>query len=121
MTTTSGFLDMLKDQFAALGQISVRRMFGGAGVYCDGLMFGLVADDVLYLKVDEQNRAVFDAEELDAFAYETSKGVAMIASYRRAPECLWDDPDEAMIWGRNALAAARRAAASGKSKRARSK
>ena len=120
MTTTSGFLDMLKDRFAALGAISVRRMFGGAGIYCDGLMFGLVADDVLYLKADDGNRAVFEVEGLDAFAYETSKGVTVIASYRRAPERLWDDPDEAMIWGRNALAAARRTAASGKSKRARS-
>ena len=46
MTVSAGFVDMLKEQLVEFGSVSVRRMFGGAGVYNDGVMFGLIADDL---------------------------------------------------------------------------
>jgi DNA transformation protein len=52
MTASDSFVDFLKDSLSGLGPVSVRRMFGGAGVYADGVMFGLVAQDALYLKAD---------------------------------------------------------------------
>ena len=84
-------------------------MFGGAGIFCDGLMFALVADDVLYLKVDGENRAGFEAEALPAFSYQTKIGRTVIASFRRAPDRLLDDADELAVWARASLTAAHRA------------
>ena len=62
--------EFIRDLFAPFGPVAVRRMFGGAGVYCDGLMFGLVSDDTLYFRVDDGNRGAFEAEGLSPFTYE---------------------------------------------------
>jgi len=99
---------LLEEHLAPLGPIQVRRMFGGAGVFLDGLMFGLVSDGVLYLKVDDRNRPVFEAEGLGPFVYEKLGKPATLTSYRQAPERLLDEPDEMLAWARDALAAARR-------------
>lgn len=109
MTVSSGFLELLRDQLEALGPVSLRRMFGGAGIYCDGVMFALVADDVVYFKVDDENRPAFEAESLPPFSYETRNGRTVIASFRRAPDRLLDDADELVEWARRAVAAAHRA------------
>jgi DNA transformation protein len=66
MTVSSGFSDMLIDVLGPLGRVSVRRMFSGAGVYRDGVMFGLVSDDVLFLKADAASKGAFEAEGADS-------------------------------------------------------
>jgi DNA transformation protein len=110
MTASAGFLEHLKDLLAPLGAISVRRMFGGAGIYCDGQMFALVDDDTLYLKTDEAGREAFEAEGMGPFTYTTKRGTGVLASYWSAPERLLEDPDDVLMWSRRALNAARRAA-----------
>ena len=110
MSASEGFVELLKDALSGLGPVSVRRMFGGAGVYADGVMFGLVADDTLYLKVDAGTAAAYAAEGLDPFLY-SGRGKTIALSYRRAPERLLDDRDEMAQWARTALGVARRAAA----------
>jgi DNA transformation protein len=101
-----GFLDFLKDQLSGVGPVSVRRMFGGAGIYRDGVMFALVADETLYLKVDGLTVADFEAENLGPFVYGTGKGPNTIHSYRRAPERCLDDPQIMAEWAETALEAA---------------
>lgn len=101
--------DYIRDIFSAFGPVSVRRMFGGAGIYADGLMFALVADDVIYLKVDAQNDSHFEREQLPPFTYTARNGKRALMSYRRMPDRLYDDPEELAHWAREALAAARRA------------
>jgi len=59
MAVSDEFINYVIDQLAGWGEVTARRMFGGAGLYCDGKMFGLVADDVAYLKVDDSNREDF--------------------------------------------------------------
>src|SRR5438477_8969247 len=88
-----GFVEFLKDQLSAFGPVSVRPMFGGAGIYRDGVMFALIAGEVLYLKADEQTKAEFEDEGLAPFAYATRGGSNTIMSYWRAPERCLDDPD----------------------------
>jgi DNA transformation protein len=107
MSTSDGFLDLLRDGLAGLGPVLVRRMFGGAGIYSDGVMFALVVDDTLYLKADAVSRAAFEGEGLGAFVYD-GKGKAITMSYWRAPERLLDEPDELLAWAATALAVARR-------------
>jgi DNA transformation protein len=110
MTASAGFIELLEDALSGLGPVSVRRMFGGAGVYADGVMFGLVADDTLYLKADDATQRAFAAEGLEPFVYE-GRGRKIAMSYWRIPERLLDDPDEMVAWARAALGVARRAAA----------
>jgi DNA transformation protein len=100
--------DDIRELFSVFGLVAVRRMFGGAGIYADGTMFGLVAGGVIYLKADELNAPAFERENLPPFTYETRDGKRGVMSYRRMPERLYDDPDELATWARDALAAAQR-------------
>jgi len=110
MAVSESLRELLHEQLAPLGHVTVRRMFGGAGVYCDGLMFGLIARDTLYFKTDDGNRAAYEAESMEPFTYE-GKAKPIQMSYWRVPERLFDEPEELAEWARAALAAARRAAA----------
>jgi DNA transformation protein len=110
MSASDSFADFLKDLLGGLGDVTVRRMFGGSGVFCDGLMFAIVADDALFLKADDGNRAAFEAEGLEPLTYE-AKGRTIVLPYWQVPERLFDEPEEMLAWARDALAAARRASA----------
>jgi DNA transformation protein and related proteins len=111
MVASASFAEFLREQLAPLGRITMRRMFGKTGVFCDDLMFGMVRDNELYFRVDDGNRAVFkEAEDSPPLNYE-KQGRAIDLSFWRAPERLFDEPDELVTWARAALAAARRVAA----------
>ena len=103
----SEFVDHLAEQLAAFGPVTIRRMFGGHGVFRDGLMFGLVVDDGLYFKADEHNRASFEARGLPRFEY-TRKGKQISLSYHLAPEDALEDPHALAEWARLAFDAALR-------------
>jgi DNA transformation protein and related proteins len=108
---SDSFREFLREQLAPLGRVTMRRMFGKTGVFCDGLMFGMVTDNMLYLRVDDHNRAAFkEAESFPPLSYE-KKGSTIDLSFWRSPERLFDEPDELVTWARIALAAARRVAA----------
>ena len=103
----SEFVDNLNEVFTLFGLIHTKRMFGGYGVYHDNLMFGLVADDVLYLKADDNSSNTFSRRGLSQFEYEKgSKKVKM--SYYMAPEEIFDDPEKAREWASRAFEAALR-------------
>ncbi len=102
---SNGFRAYLEEQFAPLGGVSIKSMFGGLGVFREGLMFGLVADDTLYFRIDDENRPAFESEGSEPFVYE-GKGKPMAMAYWRAPERLYDDPDEFRRWAEEAFAAA---------------
>lgn len=106
---SSEFSDFLIEQMAGFGAVSARRMFGAVGLYRDGVMFAILADDVLYFRIDETTRGDFEAEGLDSFSYETKAGRHAILSYRRAPERCLEDADEMAAWCRKAHEAALRA------------
>jgi DNA transformation protein len=111
MVASAGFAESLREQFAPLGHLTMRRMFGKTGVFCDGLMFGMVTDDTLYFRVDEGNRETLaEAASTPPLNYQ-KRGEMIDLSFWRAPERLLDEPDELMIWARAALDAARRVAA----------
>jgi DNA transformation protein and related proteins len=110
MVASDSFAEFLREQLAPLGRLTMRRMFGKTGVFCDGVMFGMVADNTLYFRVDDDNRATFkEAESLPPLNYE-SQGRIIDLSFWRAPDRLFDEPDELVRWARAALAAAHRVA-----------
>jgi len=103
------FAEHLQDAFRRFGPIETRRMFSGAGVYHQGVMFGLVVDEVLYLKVDDANRAAFTERGLGPFAYTRLGRRVQIGSFHQAPEEVLEDADAAVAWARPAYEAALRA------------
>jgi DNA transformation protein and related proteins len=111
MVASDSFAEFLREQLAPLGRVTMRRMFGKTGVFCDGLMLGMVTDDTLYVRVDDGNRAVFKEAEVFPPLNYAKKGSTIDLSFWRVPERLFDEPDELVDWARAALEAARRVAA----------
>ena len=103
----SEFVDYLPELFLELGSVSTRKMFGGYGIFYDGLMIGLVADQRLYLKADSQSAPIFSESGLSQFQY--PKGDKLVGmSYYLAPEEALEDPSEMREWAQIAYEAALR-------------
>ena len=89
------------DLFHHFGRISVRRMFGGEGIYGNGPMFGIIVDDRIYFKTDDTTRGAYVAEQCEPFTY-MKEGKRMSMSYFAIPERLYDAPEELADWARQA-------------------
>ncbi|MEI8154508.1 MAG: TfoX/Sxy family protein, partial [Hyphomicrobiales bacterium] len=96
------------DLLAPLARGGKSAMFGGAGVFADGLMIALVVDGVIFLKADAATIPPFEREGMAPFNYGTTRGTRTLTSYWRMPERLYDDADELAGWARHAMDAARR-------------
>ncbi len=111
MVASDSFAEFLREQLAPLGRVTLRHMFGKTGVFCDGVMLGMVTENTLYFRVDDHNRVTFkEAASFPPLNY-GKKGSTIDLSFWRVPERLFDEPDEFVTWARAALAAARRVAA----------
>lgn len=116
MAKQSEFVAYLLELLSFYGPVTAKSMFGGYGIYRGDLMFGLVADDVLYLKVDTENRAEFEAEDLEPFVY-VKNDKPMKMSYYQLPEEALENPEALSRWADLGYQAALRAAASKKRKK----
>lgn len=114
------FIDHLLDLMRDLGAVNARRMFGGHGIYRGNVMFGLVSSQVLYLKADDGNRALFEAEDLEPFTYD-GKSRSIQLSYYRAPDAALESPAIMMDWAGHAHEAALRSGIQAKKKKAAGK
>jgi len=111
MPRRSETVEYLVELMRPWGAVTAKSMFGGWGLYREGLFFAIVADDVLYLKTDDETRATFEAEHLDPFVFRSKDGTSTAMSYRRAPDEALENPDEMARWAGLAYGAAVRAAA----------
>ena len=100
--TTAFLLELL----SPLGAIAARRMFGGVGLFRDGLMFCLIAREELYFKVGDLNRPAYEEAGEAPFTYETKNGTNTLSSYWRCPPDLLDDGETFRTWARAAMDAA---------------
>ena len=95
--------EFIRDLFAQFRPVTIKRMFSGAGIFANGLMFGLIVRDVIYLKADETSIADFEREGSEPFTYTRGKSTGRprrhALPYWRLPERLYDDPDELAVWG----------------------
>lgn len=120
MRADSDFVANVLDLLAPWGVVSARRMFGGYGLYRQGLTFAIVADDALYLKADGINKPDFERAGMEPFTYEArNKRIAL--SYWEAPSELFDDPDAMIAWAQRAFDAALRAKAAPKRRKTKEK
>ena len=106
----SEFIDYLQEVFELFGPVRARRMFGGHGLFHEGLMFALVVEDCLYLKADAINRKWFLEAGLGPFQY-SRKGRLVSLGYYQAPPEILEEPEQAAAWARRSFEAALRARA----------
>jgi len=105
MAVSSEYLDYVHDQLSGLGGVSSRRMFGGAGLYCDEFFFALIDDDTLYLRVNDDNRADYTVRGMGQFRpYADRPELSM--SYYETPADVLEDPAQLVSWARRSVAAA---------------
>jgi DNA transformation protein len=99
--------DSLQDLFQAVGPVTIKRMFGGKGIYVDGMIIAIDLRDEVRLKGDAEAAALYEAAGCRQWTYthKTSKKPVSMP-YWTIPEEAFDDPDEAAKWARVALGAA---------------
>jgi DNA transformation protein len=97
----ASFKDYVVDQLSSFGGVGARAMFGGFGLYKAGVMFGLIANDELYFKVDETNRAEYETRKSQPFVYE-GKNKPISMSYWRVPGEILENPDDLKDWAMKA-------------------
>lgn len=103
MPRTNEFCDYVVDLLSPLGPASYKFMFGGYGVYVDGLMIAIVADDQLLLRADDENRP--DYEGLGIGPFQPYEGKSQSMPFYTVPDEVMDNPDELVEWARKSLAA----------------
>src|SRR4051794_25526341 len=103
--------DYLIDLFSEFGPIVLRRMFSGYGIVADGVNFAMALRAGLIFRVDDLTVARYEAERARPFQYDIRNKTIVVKSYRHLPERLYDDPEELAVWAREAVGAAKRAAA----------
>lgn len=108
MAPPTAFAEFVVELLEPFGGVGARRMFGGVGLFRDGVMFSLIADDTLFLKADDENRPRFEAAGMGPFVYRR-EGRDVALSYYAAPPHLFDDAEELCAWARDAYQAALRA------------
>ena len=101
MPVSPEYLDYLIDQLKAFGPVTTKRMFGGAGLYQQGVFFGIVADDTLYFKIDDANKADYEAAGSGPFRPFGTYAMG----YYEVPADVLEDPDELVLWAKKAFEA----------------
>ena len=109
LRVTPEFRDFVLDQLARVPQLRAKRMFGGIGLYSGELFFAILAADELFFKVDDGNRAAYEAADSEPFRPVLDRPVSM--SYWRVPIEVLEDPVELGPWAKEAIRAAEAAAA----------
>jgi len=109
--THNEFVEHVVETMREFGAVTAKQMFGGWGLYQDGAFFAIIVGDALYLKVDDENRAEFEAAGLESFVYVTKDGDRIAMSYYQAPPEALESPAAMTDWARSGYAAALRAKA----------
>lgn len=103
MAKDDGFHEYILEQLQGVEGITSRKMFGGVGIYKDGLIFGMIADGKLYFKVDELNQKDFEDHNMGPFTYTNKSGKAVSMSYYEVPEKIIEDRHDLRNWVQKSL------------------
>ena len=105
MAVTDDFLQYVLEQLAGLGHVVPRRMFGGVGLYHEERFFGLIAGDILYLKVNDSNRRDYEARNMGRFRPFADKPHWSM-TYYEVPADTLEDAEECTVWAQKSVAIA---------------
>ena len=115
MSVSGEYIEYVVDQLGCIGAVTAKRMFGGVGLYHDGLFFGLIASDMLYFKVDDDNRSAYESARSKPFQPYGDGSYSM--NYYEVPVDVLEDVDQLRTWANEAVAAASRKVSRSKKKR----
>lgn len=115
MAINEGFKDYILDQLRDFGSVTVKKMFGGAGIYHEGVIFGLIADDVLYFKVDDHNRG--DYEQFGMGPFQPFANKPMVMSYYEVPPQVLENTSQLREWAYKAWLVSQDSRLTGKKKK----
>jgi DNA transformation protein len=104
LSVSKQYQDFIVDQLSIVGSIHCKRMFGGVGLYSDGIFFALIANDVLYLKVNDTNRQDYESAGMDAFRPYPDK--TRIMQYFELPAEILEEQTELLVWAKKSIAVA---------------
>ncbi len=107
MSAEREFVAHVIDLLSNFGSCEAKRMFGGYGIFHQGLMIGLIAEASLYLKVDAQSKPLFESEASEAFVYYKQNKTFQL-SYYTAPEAFFEEVETTLYWAQQAFDAAQR-------------
>jgi len=107
MSVTPSYRAFVLEQLQVVGPVTAKAMFGGVGLYCEGLFFGLIDDDTVFLKVDDGNRADFEAAGMSPFRPYGDESYSM--KYFELPAEALENSEALRVWAAKSLEAARRA------------
>lgn len=105
MAVSDAYRDFVLEQLADAGRVTPRAMFGGVGLYLDGLFFALIDDDTLYFKADDSTRVRYEQSGSKPFCPFPDRPEQSMA-YWQVPAEVLEDPDELATWAREALGVA---------------
>jgi DNA transformation protein len=105
MAVDESYKEYVVDQLGKLGYVTVKKMFGGAGIYYDSLIFGLLADDVLYFKVDDSNKSDYERAGMKPFQPFDDK--PMVMPYYEVPVDILENRELLANWAMKSLSASR--------------
>ena len=106
MSVGNEYKEFVRELLSPFGDVQIRSMFGGGGIYYQGVMFAFIADEILYLKSDQSNIPDFEAEDMGPFVYEGKSGKPVRMSYWQVPERLLEDPEEMESWAKKSFTVA---------------
>ena len=89
------------EQLSAIGYVTAKKMFGGVGLYADGIFFALIANDTLYQKVDDTNRQDYESAGMDAFRPYPDKTRTM--QYYEVPVEVLEDEEVLNDWAKKSI------------------
>ena len=105
MPVSDAFKDYVLEQLGGLGAVSARRMFGGVGLYCGVLFFGVINDNLLYLRIDDATRPRYEAEGMTALRPVRARP-EVLAAYYQVPDRVLEDAETLVEWARRSVAVA---------------
>ncbi|HEX8365627.1 MAG TPA: TfoX/Sxy family protein [Allosphingosinicella sp.] len=111
MAIDEGLFAWVAEALEPLGAVTKRAMMGGAVLYLDGTVFAVLDDGELWFKADAESGAVWDEAGCERFTFTDKAGKVETMNYRRAPQDVYDDPDEMRRWAALAVEAGLRGAA----------
>lgn len=117
MAFDEGLVEWVREAMEPVGAVTMRKMMGGAVLYCDGIVFAVVDDGEVWLKSDGESNAIWDEAGCDHFTFAGKDGRVETMNYRRAPSDVYDDADAMREWAALAIAAGVRGKAKKKPKR----
>lgn len=99
----TSFVYYVLDMLAPLGNVKAKKMFGGYGIYNNAIFFALIADDVLYFKVAENNYSMYESYGSKPFSYERENKTVALKSYWQVPVDILENQEKCVAWARLAV------------------